>query len=78
MCWSCHDQRLLAREILAVPASAVSCERIWSSAGRTFAKLRGALSAEMGGKQIFLHEIMKAAEASPVVKAHLKVTDLLI
>jgi hypothetical protein len=80
---NCHDQnlwrlRLLARAILAVPASAVSCERIWSSAGRAFTKARGALSAEMGGKQIFLHEIMKAAEAIPVVKAHLKVADLLI
>ena len=57
--WRLH---LVVRAVMAVPGSAVACERIWSSGGRAFTKNRGSLSAETGGKQVFLHEIMKAQE----------------
>ena len=35
--------------VLAVPGSAVACDRIWSSAGRAFTKPCSSLSAETGG-----------------------------
>lgn len=68
--------RLVARAVLAVPGSAVACERIWSSGGRAFTKARGALSPEMGGMQVFLHEILKAQENIPFLAEHLKVSGL--
>lgn len=68
--------RLIARAVLAVPGSAVACERIWSSAGRAFTKARGGLSSETGGNQVFLHEILKVQENIPFVAEHLHVAGL--
>lgn len=68
--------RLVARAVLAVPGSAVACERIWSSAGRAFTKARGSLNAETGGIQVFLHEILKVQEGIPFVAQNLQISGL--
>lgn len=64
--------KLIARAVLGVPASAISCERIWSSCGRVFTKLRGSLSADTGGKQVVLHELAKAEERFAWLQEHMK------
>lgn len=65
--------KVLARAVLSIPASSVSCERIWSAAGRNFSKLRGSLKPENGGQQLFLHELLKVEERIPSLKAKLSV-----
>jgi hypothetical protein len=61
---------LIACAVLSVTASSISCERIWSSCGCVFTKLRGSLSAEHGGKQVVLHELAKAEERFSWLQEH--------
>ncbi len=63
--------KCVARAVLSVPASAISCERIWSTAGRVFTKLRGSLKADTGAKQIMLHELAKAEERCNWLAEHM-------
>jgi hypothetical protein len=67
---------LIAHAVLSVPGSAVTCERIWSSAGRAFTKVCRNLSSDTGGAQVFLHEILKAQESITFVGQNLHLPGL--
>jgi len=46
----------LARKYLAIPATSVTCERIFSDAGNIITKKRSRLTADIAVAMIFLHE----------------------
>ena len=54
----------VARQVLCVPASSISSERLFSEAGTIFDDRRNRLLPKTGEKTLFLHHNMKIPEYS--------------
>ena len=63
-CFTFNTIKPMAMVVLAVPASGVSCERLWSAVGTVMTKRRGALLIETGSNQVFVREVWKAAKTA--------------
>jgi len=64
---------LLARKVLAVPATSAAPERMFSSAGNIMTKKRANLSCDHLEELMYLHEVWpKVREWKAIKKAHLE------
>ena len=62
-CNSFEWLRKLAKMVLGAPASAISCERLWSAVAKVIDKSRASLKLETGASQVYVRSVWQAAEA---------------
>ncbi len=61
-CNSYQSIKPLAMIVLAAPASAISVERLWSSAEKILDKRRASLALETAGRQVFVRQVWRIAQ----------------
>ena len=81
--WKEHEKQfpniaILAKALLAIPATSASSERVFSVAGLTVSKNRARLSSSIFASMVYMHEFYRFMKTNPSIILPLKLYILII